>query len=173
MSTRSIWLMSGMLLVGSASAVVLATDARGFSGTTLASGRFDEIDVKAHTIPADFWQARLKTQGQSDLFVQSNVWQPGGSSGWHTHPGPSLITVTSGTVTAYNADDPSCAPHVYGPTAPLGPTFVDQGGDHAHVIRNETGSEARSITVQLIPPLGPTGRRIDRPHPLNCPLNID
>jgi hypothetical protein len=150
-----------------------ATDARGFSGTTLASGRFDEIDLKAHTLPADFWQLRLKTQGQSDLFVQSNVWQPGGTSGWHSHPGPSLITITMGAVTAYHADDPSCTPHVYGPNAPLGPTLVDQGGDHAHVIRNETGSEARSITVQLIPPLGPTGRRIDVPQPLNCPLNIN
>jgi hypothetical protein len=150
-----------------------ATDARGFSGTTLASGRFDEIDLKAHTLPADFWQLRLKTQGQSDLFVQSNVWQPGGTSGWHSHPGPSLITITMGAVTAYHADDPSCIPHVYGPNAPLGPTLVDQGGDHAHVIRNETGSEARSITVQLIPPLGPTGRRIDVPQPLNCPLNIN
>jgi hypothetical protein len=150
-----------------------ATDARGFSGTTLASGRFDEIDLKAHTLPADFWQLRLKTQGQSDLFVQSNVWQPGGTSGWHSHPGPSLITITMGAVTAYHADDPSCIPHVYGPNAPLGPTLVDQGGDHAHVIRNETGSEARSMTVQLIPPLGPTGRRIDVPQPLNCPLNIN
>jgi hypothetical protein len=150
-----------------------ATDARGFSGTTLASGRIDEIDLKAHTLPADFWQLRLKTQGQSDLFVQSNVWQPGGTSGWHSHPGPSLITITMGAVTAYHADDPSCIPHVYGPNAPLGPTLVDQGGDHAHVIRNETGSEARSITVQLIPPLGPTGRRIDVPQPLNCPLNIN
>jgi hypothetical protein len=160
----------GLMSLGS---TARATDARGFSGTTLASGRFDEIDLKAHTLPADFWQLRLKTQGQSDLFVQSNVWQPGGTSGWHSHPGPSLITITMGAVTAYHADDPSCIPHVYGPNAPLGPTLVDQGGDHAHVIRNETGSEARSITVQLIPPLGPTGRRIDVPQPLNCPLNID
>ena len=47
------------------------------------------------------------------MYVQSNVWQPGGSTGWHTHPGHSLIIVTAGTVTAYEGDDPDCTPHVY------------------------------------------------------------
>ena len=47
-----------------------------------------------------------KTKGASDLYVQSNVWAPGGTTGWHTHPGHSLIIVTAGTVTAYDGDDP-------------------------------------------------------------------
>ena len=73
---------------GAYAGTLLATPAVGFVGTTLAMATFDEIDVKHHTIPANIWQSRLKTKGLSDLYVQSNTWDPGGSTGWHTHPGP-------------------------------------------------------------------------------------
>ena len=174
MKARVIWSLVGAVAIAALyCGTVLATGAQGFSGMTVVTGRFDEIDVKAHTNPASFWQVRLKTQGQSDLFVQSNKWDAGGTTGWHTHPGPSLIVITSGLVTTYEADDPDCTPHDYGPNTSLGPTFVDPGGQHTHVIRNETGSEARGFAIQLIPPLGAAGRRIDAPHPNNCPLGID
>jgi hypothetical protein len=140
----------------------MATPSAGFTGTTLAVGRFDDIDVHNFTLHASFWQARLKTRGLSDVYVQSNVWAPGGTTGWHTHPGHSLITVTAGTVTVYEGDDPSCTPHVYS----QGMGFVDPGGDHVHVIRNQGSIEARTITVQLIP--AAATRRIDVPDPGNC-----
>ena len=130
---------------------VLATPGVGFTSTTLAQGHVDPLNLITfpgrHTPWQQRWGLILKTFAASDLYVQSNVWTPGGSSGWHTHPGPSLITVTAGTVTAYEGDDPSCTPHVYS----TGQTFVDPGGGHVHLIRNEGTVEARSITVQLIP----------------------
>jgi len=150
---------------------VLATPATGFMGTTLAVGRFDDINVFNHLIPPDFWKSRhnaeiwlswQKTKGSSDVYVQSNVWAPGGSTGWHTHPGHSLIIVTAGEVTAYKGRDRRCKPHVY--TAGMG--FVDPGGDHVHNIRNEGAIEARTIAVQLIP--ADAVRRIDAADPGNC-----
>jgi hypothetical protein len=139
---------------------VQATPASGFTGSTLALGRFGDIDVSNHQFLEDaqerepsghrrknIWLSFQKTKGASDVYVQSNVWQPGGTTGWHTHPGHSLIIVTAGTVTAYEGDDRRCRPHVY--TAGMG--FVDEGGDHVHVIRNEGAVEARTIAVQLIP----------------------
>lgn len=150
---------------------VQATPPDGFSGTTLAQGRFGEINVFNHFIPPsiqqdkhgrDLWLSWQKTKGLSDLFVQSNVWLPGGHTGWHSHPGHSLIIVTAGAVTAYEADDPRCRPHVY--TQGMG--FVDHGGDHAHIIRNEGDVEARTTAVQLIPAGQP--RRIDVADPGNC-----
>lgn len=165
------FLTAGLMVTGTCAATVLATAPHGFVGTTVGSGRFEEIDIKRHTIPADLWQMRLKTQGQSDLFVQSNVWSPGGSSGWHTHPGPSLIAITQGAVTVYESDDPTCSPHIYGPGMALGATFIDAGDDHVHIIRNETAAEARGVAVQLIP--ATAVRRIDAPHPLNCPVTIE
>ena len=165
------FLIAILVVAGAYTGTVRATASRDFAATTVVTGRFDELDLKVHTIPADLWQVRLKTQGQSDLYVQSNVWKAGGSSGWHTHPGPSLIVITAGTVTNYESDDPTCTPHVYGPGTSLGPSFVDHGDDHAHIVRNETANEARGFAIQLIPALA--GRRIDVPHPANCPLNID
>ncbi len=147
---------------------VLATPPSGFTGTTLALGRFDEMDVFNQFVPppngGNIWLSWQKTKGLSDLYVQSNVWQPGGTTGWHSHPGHSLITVTAGTVTEYEGDDPNCTPHVY--TAGMG--FVDPGGDHVHIVRNEGTVVATTIAVQLIP-AGAT-RRIDAPAPGNCPF---
>lgn len=152
---------------------VQATPAVLFAGTTIAVGRFGEISVFSQLIPPDFWKSRhhsdiwlswQKTKGNSDVYVQSNVWQPGGSTGWHTHPGHSLIIVTAGTVTAYDGDDRRCRPTAY--TQGMG--FVDPGGDHVHNLRNEGSVEARTIAVQLIP--ADATRRIDAPDPGNCPF---
>jgi hypothetical protein len=76
---------------------VLATPATGgFASTTLVVGRFGDINVFNHLIPPDFWKSRhnsdvwlswQKTKGLSDVYVQSNAFPPGASSGWHTHPG--------------------------------------------------------------------------------------
>jgi hypothetical protein len=168
MRQRLTWLMllSAMIAVAVLyhARKVSATPAQGFVGTTLALGRFGEIDVSNHLIPPDLWQSRQRTKGLSDLYVQSNVWQPGGSTGWHTHPGHSLITVTAGAVTAYMGDDPDCNPHVY--TAGMG--FVDPGDGHVHIIRNEGSVVAQTITVQLIP--ANAMRRIDAADPGNCPF---
>lgn len=144
--------------------IASATPPSGFSGATLAVGRFGEIDVFNHPKPdnGDVWLSWQRTKGTSDVYVQNNVWQPGGSTGWHTHPGHSLIIVTAGTITAYQGGDPNCTPAVY--TQGMG--FVDPGGDHVHVLRNEGSVEARTIAVQVIPP--GAARRIDVPAPGNC-----
>ncbi len=147
----------------------LATTPNGYKSTLLAMGRFGEIDVFS-SLPRGFkaegteqlWKSLQKTEGSSDLYVQSNVWAPGGSTGWHSHPGNSLIIVTAGTVTDYEGHDPDCKPHVY--TKGMG--FVDPGGDHVHVLRNEGDVEARTIAVQLIP--ADASRRIDVADPGNC-----
>jgi hypothetical protein len=175
MRQRLIWTVFGTIatLTTAHFGNALATPASGFTGTTIAVGRFGDIDVTNHLFSdgvlrslkkKNFWLSLQKTKGQSDLYVQSNVWAPGGTTGWHTHPGHSLIVVTAGTVTAYDGDDPSCTPTVYS----VGMGFVDPGGDHVHVLRNEDSVEARTIAVQLIP-AGAT-RRIDAEGPSSCPF---
>lgn len=151
---------------------VLATPSSGFAATTIAVGRFGDIDIANHVLREfgdstprkDLWLALQKTKGPSDLYVQSNVWAVGGSTGWHTHPGHSLIIVTAGAVTAYEGDDQSCTPTVY--TAGMG--FVDPGGTHTHLLRNEGFVEARTVAVQLVP--AAATRRIDADGPAGCPF---
>lgn len=150
-----------------------ATPAVGFSATTLVKGTFGEIhgfnksifpNSSADERRAKAWLSLQKTVGLSDLYVQSNVWQPRGSTGWHTHPGQSLIIVTKGRVTDYHGNDPDCKPHVYTEDT----TFVDPGGDHVHIIRNEGDVVAKTTAVQLIP--AGAALRIDVADPGNCPF---
>ena len=157
-------LLSAAIVATAGSA--LATSSKGFTSTTLAQGTFAPIDVTSYFISdkGKLWLSWQKTKGKSDGYVLTNVWQPGGSTGWHTHLGHTLIIVTAGAVTQYEGDDPSCTPHVY--TA--GMTFVDRGGSHVHIVRNEGTVEAQVIAVRLIP-AGQPGR-IDAPAPGNCPF---
>ena len=152
-----------------------ATQPPGFVGTTIAKGTFSPFQVFNHAskdmLPTgnddNVWLSLQKTQGRSDLYIQSNSWQPVtnntvASTGWHTHPGHSLIIVTAGTITEYEDD---CTPHVY----QKGDTLVDPGNGHVHIIRNEGTVLASTMAVQLVPyDPAKTNRRIDAPAPENC-----
>jgi hypothetical protein len=169
MRRKLVWfvLSAGMMVTALFHArPAMATPPSGFTSTTIAKGQFGEIKVFNQFIPpknnGNLWLSLQTTKGLSDGSVLNNVWQPGGSTGWHTHLGHTLIIVTAGTVTQYQGDDPTCTPTVY--TA--GMAFVDQGGDHVHIVRNEGTVEAQVIAVRLIP-AGQPGR-IDAPDPGNC-----
>lgn len=151
----------GGLLSSMAAGIALATTGSGLTSVNLSVGRFGAIDVKTET---ETHEVELRIKGQSDVYVVSNTFAPGGQSGWHTHPGPSLITVKSGTITAYDGDDPNCTPHVY----QAGTGFADPGGDHVHLLRNEGSVQAETIAVQILP--AGAARRIDAPNPGNCPF---
>ncbi len=109
------------------------------------------------------WHAEVKATPNLDMAVQRIVFQPGGQSGWHRHPGPVFIEVVTGTMTFYESDDPTCAPMVRS----AGQGYLD-AGEHAHIARNESGAPAENIVVYLAPQ-GAT-LRIDAPDPGNCPF---
>ena len=151
-------LASALLCVSAIAGIALATAPTGVTSTTFAIGHFNEIDAK--TLSSS-WQARISTKGLSDVYVLENRIVPGGSFGWHSHPGPSLVVVKSGALTLYRGDDPTCTPEV----VPAGSGFVDDGGD-IHLVRNE-GSVDTVVYVTSIVPQG-AARRIDEPAPGNC-----
>ena len=99
-----------------------------------------------------------------DVAVAMVTFQPGGHSGWHSHPGPVFISVVAGEMTFYEADDPSCAPVV----RHAGQGFLDTGA-HAHIARNETTAPATNVVHGgIVPPGSPL--RTDAPNPGNCPF---
>ncbi len=151
------------IVVVTVAATALATPSSGLTASTFSLGRFGRMHLETEAEHGH--QIELKTKSDSDVYVVSNTFAPGGVSGWHTHPGPSLITVKTGTITAYEGDDPSCTPHVY--TAGQG--FVDPGDGHVHLLRNEGPTDAVTVAVQFLPAGAP--RRIDvAPAPGNCPF---
>ena len=159
--TAAIATVSAVVLVAALIVVpALATPQVGLSAEQVAMGNFGEINVKTHNFPPH--KVKLKTKGDSDVYVIRNTFDPGGSSGWHTHPGPSLITVTKGEITAYEGDDRKCMPKVYRE----GEGFVDPGDGHVHLLRNETSAPAETVAVQILPK--GAARRIDADDPGNC-----
>ena len=117
--TRTLAAIAAIGALVSAALIVVparATPPDKVTTSTIGVGRFTDIDTKVKTdinpgTPTEFWKARIKTNGISDLHVLQNTIAPGGSFGWHSHPGPSLVIVKSGTATFYLAADPTCTPH--------------------------------------------------------------
>jgi quercetin dioxygenase-like cupin family protein len=153
-------LASSLALVGIAvyAGTVLATPPSGVTPTVFGVGKLSSFNTSG-TIGA--WAAKMNIRGASDLHVLSNRIAPGGSFGWHSHPGPSFVLVKSGTATVYLGADRTCRPHKFR----AGSGFVDKGRA-VHIVRNE-GTVALVTVVVSFVPRGAV-RRIDERRPGNC-----
>lgn len=168
--SRLLWaLLVAVVGVGVYVGSVLATPAVNQTTSTVAKSTFDPLKLKAQSDPANLWKAILKTKGESDIYVVDNKFSPVdhvnnivATSGWHAHPGPSLIFVVQGTVTNYTSEGSGCAKRTYS----AGQGFIDDGTD-VHNIRNEGDVLAETVAVQLLP-AGTASRRIDKPAPEDC-----
>ena len=80
-----------------------------------------------------------------DVAVQQVTLAPGGSTGWHTHPGPAVVIVKSGSLTLYDGDDATCT----GRRHSAGKVFVDSGYGHAHIGRNEGSTDTELYVTYL------------------------
>lgn len=87
----------------------------------------------------------------SNVVVAKVSWEPGGSSGWHTHPGPVIVTVTEGKVDVTNAND--CVTRQY----KAGDAFLDPGQGNVHIARNASSTNAAAAYAVFldVPPGGP------------------
>lgn len=164
--SRTVWVcaaVAGVLGAGICAEQVQATPSDATS-TILAQSVVKPINIRVHgtTLAGHQWRAVLRTHGLSDGYVVDNKFAPGQTTGWHSHPGPSLIFVVAGTVTNYDSNSRDCA----GKTYAAGSSLVDQGGHDVHMLRNNGTVLAETIAVQFIPSGQP--RRIDQPEPANC-----
>src|SRR5215467_5744942 len=80
--------------------------------TPVGRAMLPAFDVKRKEKEID-WRIDLRSDQPSDVATQIVTFQPGGYSGWHTHPGPVFFTVRTGALTVYEGDDPSCKPTVF------------------------------------------------------------
>lgn len=147
-------LMSLVLFTRTAS----ATPSSGVTSAPVASGALPEV------VRAKFKAGENGFTDGTDVakitMVRFSVI-PGGTFGWHQHGGPVWVIVTSGTLSIYSGDDPTCTPQVYG----VGSAFIDPG-DHTHLGKNETDAPVEVYATFMLPEGGQT--RIDAPDPGFC-----
>lgn len=155
--------LAGVLGVGLSTPPVQATTST-VTSAILAQSVVSPVHLRVHglTLAGDRWGALLKTHGLTDGYVVDNKFAPGQTTGWHSHPGPSLIFVVAGAVTNYDSKTEHCV----GKTYSAGSSFIDEGGNDVHMLLNDGSVQAETIAVQLIPSGQP--RRIDQTEPANC-----
>ena len=117
------------------------------SGTTLAGFKIHVDGIK------------VVSKHAVSFTVEHLTFAPGGTTGWHVHPGPALIIVKAGAVTNYSAD---CTAQTY--TA--GQAFVEHGPTDEHMVRNNGSVPAETIVTFITPPGAPI--RDDEPPPPGC-----
>ena len=97
----------------------------------------------------------------ADLAIVKVVIEPGGSTGWHHHPGVVLVPVESGTVAEYDAQ---CHKSVY----KAGKGFVESESE-VHLVRNEGNVKAVLYATFLVPSATPPeGLTISDPQQKGC-----
>jgi quercetin dioxygenase-like cupin family protein len=120
----------------------MATPGIGVLGIVHARGtNADELNIHS----AD--GIKFKTHGAVDFVTQQITIEPGGTTGWHSHPGPVLVTVKAGALTIVYADDPTCA----GRTYTAGESFVDRGAETVHTARNLGTTPVELWATYLVP----------------------
>lgn len=135
-------------------------------GTILARGPFtDPVDLKVKATVGG-QRELVQVHDAADTIVQQVTVQPGGFTGWHSHPGPAIVVVAEGTFTYYDGEDPTCTPYPYGP----GETFVDLGQGHVHSARNEGSSVVRVYVTYFDVPAAVANPFIPAENPGVCPF---
>lgn len=142
----------------------LATPPSGIVSATVVAraGFVDSTDIKFKVDGGS--KEVINVRDAQETVMQQIVIGPGGSTGWHSHPGPVVVLIKSGDLTLYSGDDPTCTGRTYS----AGRAFIDSGQGHVHIGRNLNPSQNTELWVTYfdVPPGGPF--RIDAAAPGNC-----
>src|SRR5437899_11884823 len=103
-----------LVLVGVAlyGGIALATPPSGLTNLPLARG----TNTSHGTIPLKFG---------TDVAMAQITVNPGGSSGWHSHPGGAIVVVQQGSITVHQSAGSQCQTTTYA----AGQAFIERPGD--------------------------------------------
>jgi quercetin dioxygenase-like cupin family protein len=141
-----------LVLVGVAvyGGIALATPPSALTNVPLARG----TNVSHGTIPL---------QVGTDVAMAQITVNPGGSSGWHSHPGGAIIVVKTGTLTVYTAVGRQCQVTTYS----AGQAFIERPGEVDDVLNTSTAPYVLYVTFPRVPQ--GDSPRTDELDPGTCP----
>ena len=150
---------AAFLLLLTVVSVTLGTPGAGvISAPILARGDFsDQVDVK-FKFSTPYGTAVSDAPSAGEVIVQEITIAPGGTTGWHSHPGPVVVVVKAGALTYVREDHGTCFETVYG----AGTAFVDPGQGHVHTAFNR-GTENLVLYATYFDVPAATSPRIDEP----------
>ena len=126
------------------------------SAPILARGDFaGRVDVKFKLETAQ-GTIVANAPAAADVVMQEVTIAAGGTTGWHSHPGPVVVIVKTGALTFVQEEMGACTSTVY----PAGSAFVDSGQGHVHKAVNETAGNLVLLATYFDVPVG-TSPRID------------
>ncbi|MFC6952832.1 hypothetical protein [Halorubellus litoreus] len=71
-------------------------------------------------------------------------WNPDGTTGWHTHPGPVIVSITEGEIEVVNERD--CIPRRYA----AGQAFIDPGQGSVHIASNPSSTDGAAAYATFL-----------------------
>jgi hypothetical protein len=157
---RSKWIpvfaaTSVLVGVGAAAAGHMQVDPAAVpTGFLAAHNSIDDVPVSA--------LARAANPDGADIFVQHVRLGPNAPTGWHTHPGPALVSVVKGSLTYEDAKANTCNRVVYA----AGEGFVDRGFGHVH--RAVAGPDGVDFYVTYVLPPESASHVIGASAPAEC-----
>jgi quercetin dioxygenase-like cupin family protein len=123
--------------------IALASPPSGQHTTPPVTGTLDPVRVKTDGI-------RFRAMGPMVVTTFALTLEPGGFTGWHTHPGVLIATVQSGAVLR----DVGCKVRRYG----VGQSFVEHGAQPTGQVRNASAAAPAVFTITQIAPPGAARR---------------
>jgi len=139
-----------LVLAGVAVFKARATPSSGLVNVPLARG----TNVSDGTIPLQFG---------TDIAMAQITVVPGGSSGWHSHPGGAIVVVRQGTLTVYRSIGSQCEIETYNAQQ----AFIERPGEVDQVINTGTAAYVLYVTFPRVPQ--GESARTDEPDPGTCP----
>ena len=128
------------------------------SAPILARGDFtDQVDIKVKFERDGSINVSNAPNG-GEVVLQEVTIGPGGTTGWHSHPGPVVVVVKQGALTYVREVGGECVDTTF----PAGTAFVDPGQGHAHTAFNFGNDNLVLIATYFDVPVG-ASPRIDVP----------
>jgi quercetin dioxygenase-like cupin family protein len=127
-----------------------ATPPSGLTNIPLARG----TNTSHGTIPLHFG---------TDVAMAQITVDPGGSAGWHSHPGGAIIIVKQGSLTVYSPVGHQCRTTTYS----AGQAFIERPGEVDNVLNTGTIPYILFVTFPRVPQ--GESPRTDQPNPGTCP----
>jgi quercetin dioxygenase-like cupin family protein len=148
------WALVSFGLAGMVTAMTIApggaTPPSGLTNVLLARG----TNTSDGTIPL---------KAGSDVAIAQITVNPGGVSGWHSHPGGAIVVVREGSLTVYESVGDQCQVASY----TGGQAFVERPGEVDQVINTGTIPYVLLVTFPRVPQ--GASARTDEPDPGTCP----